>query len=81
MSKKNNGAYISGKESKRISRFNRKLTLRLEKERAKANTDPARYMTKMHDENNVVEFDNVATYFFTDIGTVKSVDGVTFNIP
>ena len=81
MSKKNNDAYISGKESKRISRFNRKLTLRLEKERAKANTDPARYMTKMHDENNVVEFDNVATYFFTDIGTVKSVDGVTFNIP
>jgi peptide/nickel transport system ATP-binding protein len=29
----------------------------------------------------VVEFDNLHTYFFTDIGTVKAVDGVTFEIP
>jgi peptide/nickel transport system ATP-binding protein len=35
----------------------------------------------MTDSNNEVEFDNVHTYFFTDAGTVKSVDGVTFNIP
>jgi peptide/nickel transport system ATP-binding protein len=35
----------------------------------------------MHDENNVVEFDNLCTYFFTDIGTVKAVDGITFEIP
>jgi len=28
-----------------------------------------------------VEFDNLHTYFFTDIGTVKAVDGVTFEIP
>ena len=30
----------------------------------------------MHDPNNAVEFDNLHTYFFTDTGTVKSVDGV-----
>ena len=35
----------------------------------------------MRDNNNIVEFDNVCTYFFTDIGTVKAVDGVSFNIP
>ena len=35
----------------------------------------------MKDSNNEVEFDNVHTYFFTDAGTVKSVDGVTFDIP
>ncbi|MGN0979140.1 MAG: ABC transporter ATP-binding protein [Candidatus Avoscillospira sp.] len=35
----------------------------------------------MKDPGNVVEFDNVCTYFFTDIGTVKAVDGVTFNVP
>ena len=35
----------------------------------------------MRDPNNVVEFDNLHTYFFTDIGTVKSVDGVTFDVP
>ena len=35
----------------------------------------------MKDSNNVVEFDGVHTYFFTDIGTVKAVDGVTFEVP
>jgi peptide/nickel transport system ATP-binding protein len=38
-------------------------------------------MTKMRDENNVVELDNVCTYFFTDIGVVRAVDGVSFDIP
>ncbi|MFA5561698.1 MAG: ABC transporter ATP-binding protein [Eubacteriales bacterium] len=35
----------------------------------------------MRDERNIVEFDNMCTYFFTDIGTVKAVDGVSFDIP
>ena len=78
---KKNTSYISAKESRSISRFNRQLTRRLEKEREAAASDPSRYVTKMHDENNVVEFDNVCTYFFTDIGTVKAVDGVSFEIP
>ncbi len=79
--KRKNTAYIGARESARISRFNRRLTRRLEKERAAANTDPARYTTVMRDPNNVVEFDNVSTYFFTDIGTVRAVDGVTFEVP
>ena len=35
----------------------------------------------MKNPDNVVEFDNVHTYFFTDIGTVKAVDGVSFEVP
>ena len=82
MSDKNekNSSYISGKESRRISKFNRRVTKKLERDRADANKDPALFTTKMKDENNVVEFDNVCTYFFTDVGTVKAVDGVTFNL-
>ncbi|MBQ3356868.1 MAG: ABC transporter ATP-binding protein [Oscillospiraceae bacterium] len=79
--KKKNSSYISGKESRKISRFNRKLTKKLENDRANANKDPALYTTKMRDPNNVVEFDNMCTYFFTDIGTVKAVDGISFDIP
>lgn len=75
------GSYISGKESQRIIRFNRKLTRKLEKQRKSNTGHPERYAAKMRDENNIVEFDNVCTYFFTDIGTVKAVDGITFNIP
>lgn len=83
MSDKNekNSSYISGKESRRISRFNRRVTKKLERDRADANKDPALFTTKMKDENNVVEFDNVCTYFFTDVGTVKAVDGVSFSVP
>ena len=78
---KKKSSYISGKESRRITRFNRRVTKKLEKERADANKDPALYTTTMKDPNNVVEFDNVCTYFFTDVGVVKAVDGVTFNVP
>lgn len=81
MAKRKNASYISGKESKEISRFNRKLTRKLEKQRAANAANPSAYTTTMHDENNIVEFDNVCTYFFTDIGTCKAVDGVTFNVP
>ena len=74
-------SYISGKESRRISRFNRKVMRKLENERFNANKDPELYTTTMKDPNNVVEFDNVCTYFFTDVGTVKAVDGINFEIP
>ncbi len=78
-SKKSN--YISSKESAKISRFNRKLTKRLEKQRNRKKVNPDTYMTKMKDSGNVVEFDNVCSYFFTDIGTVKAVDGASFVVP
>lgn len=73
--------YISSKESARISRFNRKFTKRLEKQRNRKKVNPDTYMTKMKDSGNVVEFDNVCSYFFTDIGTVKAVDGASFVVP
>ncbi len=73
--------YISGKESRRISRTNRRITNRIEKERKRKHVPESEYLSVMRDPNNVVEFDNVHTYFFTDIGTVKAVDGVTFDVP
>ena len=78
---KNNSNYISAKESRRISKNNRKITKEMEKKRNRKNIPEAEYVTKMHNAENCVEFDNVHTYFFTDIGTVKSVNGVTFDVP
>lgn len=80
MAKKENN-YISRKESSRISRENRRITSMYEKQRNRKNVPPAEYATTMHDPENIVEFDDLHTYFFTDIGTVKAVDGVSFNIP
>ncbi len=79
--KKKKSSYISRKESQKITRFNRRVMKKLEDERADANKDEALYVTRMKNYNNVVEFDNVCTYFFTDVGTVKAVDGISFEIP
>ena len=81
MSDNKHTSYISGKESRRITKFNRRVTKKLEADRANANKDPQLYTTKMRDDNNVVEFDNVCTFFFTEVGTVKAVDGISFDVP
>ncbi len=73
--------HLTARESARISRENRRITNEIERKRNRRNVEPSEYTAVMRDPNNVVEFDNVHTYFFTDIGTVKAVDGVTFDIP
>ena len=81
MAKKHNDGYLSAKESRRISKENRKITNALEKKRKRKNVPESEYLNEMPDPNNAVEFDNLHTYFFTDTGVVKSVDGVTFSVP
>ncbi|WP_022760276.1 MULTISPECIES: ABC transporter ATP-binding protein [unclassified Butyrivibrio] len=76
-----NSNYISAKESRRISRENRKITSEIEKKRNRKHIPESEYVTQMKNPDNCVEFDNVHTYFFTDIGTVKAVDGVSFEVP
>ena len=69
------------RESRHISRENRRITNEMERKRNRKHVNEREYTTQMHDENNVVEFDNVHTYFFTDIGTVKAVNGISFEVP
>ncbi len=72
--------YISGKESRKIARENIKITKAFEKRKVRKNVE-AEYLTKMKDARNIVEFDDLHTYFYTDTGVVKAVNGVTFSIP
>ena len=81
MARKKPEGYLSAKDSRRISRQNRKITNALEKQHKRKRVPESEYLTKMKDPNNTVEFDNLHTYFFTDVGTVKAVDGVTFEVP
>nr|WP_302149556.1 ABC transporter ATP-binding protein [uncultured Gemmiger sp.] len=78
---KNQDGYLSAKESRRISKENRRITDQYEKQRKRRNVPESEYVTEMHDKKNAVEFDNLHTYFFTDTGVVKSVDGVSFEVP
>ena len=81
MANKKNDGYLSARESRRISRENRRITNAYEKQRKRRNVPESEYITTMRDLNNAVEFDNLHTYFFTDAGTVKAVDGVSFDVP
>ena len=80
MAKKNDG-YLSAKESRRISKENRKITDALEKKRKRKNVPESEYLTEMRDPNNAVAFDGLKTYFFTDVGVAKAVDGISFDVP
>ncbi len=81
MAKKKPVGYLSAKESRRISRENRKITKELEKKYKRKNVPEEEYMTQMKDSGNVLEIENLHTYFFSDVGTVKAVDGIDFEVP
>lgn len=78
---KNGAHYLTAREAREISKRNRKITREFEAKKARKNVPESEYITQMKDETNIVEFDDLHTYFYTDVGTVKAVDGVSFNIP
>ena len=73
------GAYIGARESRDIARENLRTVKALQKQRAAYR--PEDYITEMKDPANIVEFEDLHTYFFTDNGVVKAVNGVSFSIP
>ncbi len=72
--------YISAKESRSIAKENLAKIKYYEK-RKKRKVVESEFTTEMKDSKNLVEFDNLQTYFFTDVGVVKAVNGVTFSVP
>ena len=73
--------YISYKESRQIAKYNSKQIRYYERLKKRRHVPESEYITKMRDDSNVVEVEDLHTYFFTDTGTVKAVNGVSFNIP
>ena len=78
--KRKKSQYLTGKEIREIAKANQAEMRRLEKAK-KRKADPSEYTTVMKDENNILEVENLHSYFFTDQGVVKAVNGVTFKIP
>ncbi len=72
--------YASLKESRQIIKHNLKMMKYYESQKRK-NIPQSEYTSVMKDEDNLIEIDNLKTCFFTDNGTVMSVNGVSFNIP
>ena len=72
--------YLSSKEIKEIAKANAKVMKELEKKKYRK-CDESEFVTSMDDDKNILEIEDLHTYFFTDQGIVKAVNGVSFNIP
>ena len=72
--------YLSGAEVRNIAKANLKITRELEKKK-KRKAAESEFISEMKDSGNILEIENLHSYFFTDQGTVKAVNGVSFNIP
>ena len=76
----NKSLYLTGREIRAIAKENKKMMRALEKEKNRK-AHPSEYTTEMKDDKNILEVEGLHSYFFTDQGVVKAVNGVTFNIP
>ena len=72
--------YLTGKEIRKIAKENSKVMMALEKKKYRK-ADESEYVTEMKKPENILEIEDLHTYFFTDQGVVKAVNGVSFEIP
>ena len=75
-----NKNYLTGKEIRQIARENNKIMRRLEAYKNRK-CEESEYLTEMKDNSNILEIEDLNTYFFTEQGIVKAVNGVSLNIP
>ena len=68
------------KESRAIIKSNLAEMKRLEKIKRERRTAD-QFTTVMKSNDNVLEIDNLETYFYTDNGVVKSVNKISFDVP
>ncbi len=68
------------RDLREVKRYNAQRYRELEK--GKKNDYPVSdFTTTMRNPNNIVEIEDLHTYFYTDVGTVRAVDGATIEIP
>ena len=72
--------YLTGKEIRKIAKENSKVMMALEKKKYRK-AEESEYVTEMKNPENILEIEDLHTYFFTDQGVVKAVNGVSFEIP
>ena len=80
MAKETTKNYLSGKEIRAIAKANAKEIKRLEAFKNRK-ADESEFTTEMRDPDNILEIEDLHTFFFTEQGVVKAVNGVSYNVP
>ena len=72
--------YLTGKEIKAIAKANAKEMKRLEAYKNRK-CEESEFLTEMKNPENILEIDDLHTFFFTEQGVVKAVNGVSYDVP
>ena len=77
---KENKNYLTGKEIRAISKANAKEMKRLEAYKNRK-ADESEFLTQMKNPENILEIDDLHTFFYTEQGVVQAVTGLSYNVP
>ena len=77
---KKNSNYLTGREIRAIAKANKKEIQRLEAYKNRKAPE-SEFITRMKNPDNILEIENLHTYFFTEQGVVKAVGGVSYDVP
>ena len=72
--------YLSGREIKAIARANAKEMKRLEAYKHRKAPE-SEFVSAMADDKNILEIEDLHTFFYTEQGIVKAVNGVSYDVP
>ncbi|MBR0445963.1 MAG: ABC transporter ATP-binding protein [Oscillospiraceae bacterium] len=72
--------YLTNREIRAIAKANAKQIKRLEAYKNRK-AEESEFLTQMKDDSNILEIEDLHTYFFTEQGVVKAVNGVSYDVP
>ena len=77
---KSERGYLTGKEIKAIAKANAREIKRLEAYKNRK-AEESEFLTQMKNPENILEIEDLHTYFYTEQGVVKAVNGVSYDVP
>ena len=72
--------YLTGREIRAIAKANNKEMKRLEAYKNRK-AEEAEFLSEMKNPANLLEIDDLHTFFYTEQGVVKAVNGVSYDVP
>ena len=77
---KSERGYLTGREIKAIAKANAQEIKRLEAYKNRK-AEESEFLTQMKNPENILEIEDLHTYFYTEQGVVKAVNGVSYDVP
>ena len=72
--------YLTNREIRAIAKANAKEIKRLEAYKNRKASE-SEFLSEMKDSANILEIEDLHTYFYTEQGVVKAVNGVSYDVP